>query len=586
MALSPALVSTVFLMCVAGSGGPTFLAMAKELAAKAKEAGNRAFSTQNYTSALQHFTEAIQHDPSDHVFYSNRSACYASLGQYQEALEDGRKCVELKPAWVRGYARKALAEFYLGELDAAEATYRKGLELDCGNDQLKAGLEETLRKKEERNSPFANMFSTENVGKLRSHPKTAGYFQNPQFLQKLALMQQNPNMIQAFLQDPAIMDCLGVMVGLDFSQMGKEQRHREGNGPAYTPNNPQNHPQVHPHNDFSQDHKSPFSPEQRAKSEAEEEKNKGNAAYKSRQFQAAIGHYNLALELNPTEITYITNKAAAHFELGELDICLQLCEEAVERGREVHADLAKIAKAYTRKANVYLKMNRLEEAIEALKTSLEEYHDEKVKFQLKDLEKRKKRKMEEAYINPEIAEQENDRGNELFKAANFPAALDKYSEAIRRNPRVASYYANRSAAYLKLMEPMRALADANQALELDRTVVQIWARKGNIHFLMKEFHKAMDAFETGLRLEEGNEECEEGLGKVMAAISAAGKRQTQGDRSQLADPEIQRLLADPQVVNALRDMTERPSESQYCLADPRIRAAVNKLIAAGVVKRT
>jgi len=557
--------------------------MDKELAAKAKEAGNRDFSAKNYAAAIQHFTAAIQHDPSDHVFYSNRSACYASLGQYPEALADGRKCVELKPDWVRGYTRKALAEFYLGELDAAEATYRKGLELDGSNDQLKAGLEETLRKKEDRNSPFANMFNSENLTKLMAHPKTAGHFYNPQFMQKLGSMQQNPNLIQAYLQDPAIMDCLGVMVGLDFSQVGKEgseQRHGEGNGPTHSPNNPPNHP----HNDFHEDH---TTPEQRTKSEAEEEKVKGNAAYKSRQFHAAIEHYNLALELNPAEITYITNKAAAHFELGELEKCLQLCEEAVERGRETHADLAKIAKAYTRKANVYLKMNRLDEAIEALKTSLVEYQDEKVKFQLKDLEKLKKRKMEEAYINPGIAEQENARGNELFQAANFPAALDKYSEAIRRNPRIAEYYSNRSATYLKLMEPMRALADANQSLDLDRSVVSLWARKGNIHLLMKEYHKAMESFEAGLKLEPGNEDCQEGLGKVMFAISASGDRQIDQEKRQraMADPEIQSLLADPQIVNVIRDMSERPSESQHYLSDPRIRTAVNKLIAAGVVKR-
>jgi len=88
--------------------------MDKESAAKAKEAGNREFSAKNYAEAVKHFTEAIQHDATDHVFYSNRSACYASLGQYQEALADGTKCVELKPDWVRGYTRKALAEFYLG----------------------------------------------------------------------------------------------------------------------------------------------------------------------------------------------------------------------------------------------------------------------------------------------------------------------------------------------------------------------------------------------------------------------------------------------------------------------------------------
>lgn len=566
--------------------------MDKQLAAEAKEAGNREFSAKNYSEAIKYFTVAIQHDPFEHVFYSNRSACYASLGQYQEALLDGRKCVEMKPDWVRGYTRKALAEFYLGELDAAEATYRKGLELDSNHEQLKAGLAETLRKKEDQKNPFANMFNAESLAKLMSHPKTAGYFRDPQFMQKLGFMQQNPNMVQAFLQDPAIMDCLGVIVGIDFSQMGKKSAaHQHEEGEAYTQTHSYPHPQAYnnPHeapNSSDSNPSDPSSSEQKARAEAEEEKNKGNAAYKSRQFIAAIEHYNLALERNPFEITYITNKAAAFFELGEYEQCLQLCDEAVEKGREVHADLAKIARAFTRKSNVYLKMGRLEEAIDALKTSLTEFNDEKVKFQLKDLEKMKKRKMEEAYVNPEIAEEENAAGNELFVAANFPTALEKYSEAIRRNPKSAKYYANRSATYLKLMEPMRALIDANQSLELDRTVPKVWARKGAIHFLLKEYHKAMEAFEAGLALEEGNAECAEGLNKVMSAISSSGNKQTNEERRQraMADPEIQGLLTDPHIISVLRDMSERPREAQAYLTDPKIRAAVNKLIAAGVVK--
>ena len=566
--------------------------MDKQLAAEAKEAGNREFSAKNYSEAIKYFTVAIQHDPLEHVFYSNRSACYASLGQYQEALLDGRKCVEMKPDWVRGYTRKALAEFYLGELDAAEATYRKGLELDSNHEQLKAGLAETLRKKEDQKNPFANMFNAESLAKLMSHPKTAGYFRDPQFMQKLGFMQQNPNMVQAYLQDPAIMDCLGVIVGIDFSQMRMKsaaRQHEEGE--AHTQTHSYSHPQAYnppreAPNSSDSNPSDPSSSEQKARTEAEEEKNKGNAAYKSRQFIAAIEHYNLALERNPFEITYITNKAAAFFELGEYEKCLQLCDEAVEKGREVHADLAKIARAFTRKSNVYLKMGRLEEAIDALKTSLTEFNDEKVKFQLKDLEKLKKRKMEEAYINPEIAEEENAAGNEYFVAANFPTALEKYSEAIRRNPNSAKYYANRSATYLKLMEPMRALIDANQSLELDRTVPKVWARKGAVHFLLKEYHKAMEAFEAGLELEEGNVECAEGLNKVMLAISSSGNKQTNEERRQraMADPEIQGLLTDPNIISVLRDMSERPREAQAYLADPKIRAAVNKLIAAGVVK--
>ena len=49
--------------------------------------------------AVECYTEAISLDPSNHVFYSNRSAAYAKDKKYEQALSDAKKCVELKPDW-------------------------------------------------------------------------------------------------------------------------------------------------------------------------------------------------------------------------------------------------------------------------------------------------------------------------------------------------------------------------------------------------------------------------------------------------------------------------------------------------------
>lgn len=105
-------------------------------AAEAKARGNAAFAEKDFATAIKHFTEAISHS-THHVFYSNRSACYASLGEYEKALEDGSECVKLKPDWPKGYARKGLAEFFLKRYDEAAETYKKGLELAPEDPSLK-----------------------------------------------------------------------------------------------------------------------------------------------------------------------------------------------------------------------------------------------------------------------------------------------------------------------------------------------------------------------------------------------------------------------------------------------------------------
>ncbi len=43
--------------------------------------------------------------------------------------------------------------------------------------------------------------------------------------------------------------------------------------------------------------------------QALEEKERGNAAYKQKNFASALQHYSRAVELDPTNITFLTNKA-------------------------------------------------------------------------------------------------------------------------------------------------------------------------------------------------------------------------------------------------------------------------------------
>jgi stress-induced-phosphoprotein 1 len=552
----------------------------KQLAQQAKDLGNKAFAEKRYQEAIDHFTRAIELDSSDHVFFSNRSASYASLSQYDKALEDANRCVDLKPDWVRGYTRKGLAEFYLNKYEEAIETYEKGLKIEPNNAQLLEGLQRAQEKLTSSSNPIGQLFTGENLAKLMTNPKTSKYFQQPDFVNMLNMMQQNPQFAQAFMNDPRFMDCLGVALGMDISSPGNPEAR------TAPPSEPKPAYQEPPKPKPQEKQPETLSPEEQKKRQAEEEKNAGNAAYKKRKFDEAISHYEKAIELVPEEIVYVTNKATALFEKKEYEKCIEACEEAVKKGREVHAEYSKIAKALARKGNALEKLGDLEGAIKAFKDSLHESHDDKVKFQLRDLEKLKKKRDEQAYLNPDLAEQHNSAGNEHFKQGKFPDALTEYSEAILRNPTVAKYYSNRSAAYLKLLEPASALTDINKCLELDPNFVKAYGRKGNIHFLMKEYHKAMETFEKGLKLDPDNAECKEGFQKTAYTINSSSADQPDEERLKhaLSDPEIQNILRDPQINQVLREMQERPAEAQRYLSDEKIRTAISKLVAAGVVR--
>ena len=64
------------------------------------------------------------------ILYSNRSKCNAALADFDAAVADAARCVELDPTFTKGYFRKASAELQLGDLEAAAATAASGMALE------------------------------------------------------------------------------------------------------------------------------------------------------------------------------------------------------------------------------------------------------------------------------------------------------------------------------------------------------------------------------------------------------------------------------------------------------------------------
>jgi stress-induced-phosphoprotein 1 len=158
----------------------------KAAAAAAKAKGNGCLTGGDFQGAVDAYTEAIGHDPSDKVFYSNRSAAYASMKNFEKALEDGKKCVELEPSFAKGYGRAGAAFHGMGQYEEAVEIYNKGLEVDANSAQLKQGLEAAQAAAASVGAnPIAQLFSDPaNLQKLAMNPTTMGFLQQPDFVKK------------------------------------------------------------------------------------------------------------------------------------------------------------------------------------------------------------------------------------------------------------------------------------------------------------------------------------------------------------------------------------------------------------------
>ncbi|KAI9084857.1 hypothetical protein K1719_033263 [Acacia pycnantha] len=578
------------------------------MAEESKAKGNAAFSSGDFDAAIRHFSDAISLSPNNHVLYSNRSAAYASLHKYSEALTDAKKTVELKPDWSKGYSRLGAAHLGLGQHDDAIAAYKKGLEIDPNNEPLKSGLADARaaasrsRSAPPMGNPFGDAFSgPEMWARLTADPTTRAYLQQPDFVKMMQDIQKNPNNLNLYMQDQRIMQALGVLLNLKIRTPNEDT-----DMPESSPSPPPAERKRAAEAERAKEEKRPqnetepigLTGEEKEvkdrKAQAQREKEAGNAAYKKKDFDTAIQHYSKAMELDDEDISYLTNRAAVYLEMGKLEECIKDCDKAVERGRELRSDFKMIARALTRKGTALVKMAKCskdyEPAIETFQKALTEHRNPDTLKKLNDAEKAKKELEQQEYLDPKLADEEREKGNDFFKQPNYPEAVKHYTESLRRNPKDPRTYSNRAACYTKLGAMPEGLKDADKCIELDPTFVKGYTRKGAIQFFMKEYDKALETYQEGLKHDSNNQELLDGIRRCVEQINKASRgdispedlkeRQAKG----MQDPEIQNILQDPIMRQVLVDFQENPKAAQEHTKNPMVMNKIQKLVSAGIVQ--
>lgn len=218
----------------------------------------------------------------------------------------------------------------LGRYEEAVAAYEQGLQIEPNNEALLQGKQQAMNQSSSHSTTSRGLFGPETMAQLAMNPTTRKLLQDPSFMQILKEMQQNPSAIGKknilemmmintwigkYLQDPRVMQVLSVLTGMHFdtSQSSSEPFTQEQQPPKeQEEENKDQQPTTMdtsvPSQQTAEENSQPSVTESAEKKQALEEKNLGNEYYKKKQFQQAIEHYNKAIELDPWNLSYLTNR--------------------------------------------------------------------------------------------------------------------------------------------------------------------------------------------------------------------------------------------------------------------------------------
>ena len=233
--------------------------------------------------------------------------------------------------------------------------------------------------------------------------------------------------------------------------------------------------------------------------------NRGRALGDLGRFQEALGDFNRALALDPTNTDAYNNRANIYVQSGRVDDAIADCNRALEVAPHLDFQLAKI---YFNRGTAYIRKNQIDLALKDLDQALSlEPDNESAHFNRAIAFARKGdyRKALDDYnwvisTNPSHAKAFNNRGGVYRDLGMLAEALNDFQRSIVLQPDYGAPYINRGIVLKLKGELDESLKDLNTGLRLLPNYGEGYYHRGIVHFRRKEYHDAIADLGQAIRL--------------------------------------------------------------------------------------
>lgn len=327
-----------------------------------RKRGNAAFSQQDYQKAIELYTLAIQIEPNDEKLYSNRSGAYTASLNYIEAECDAYAVIRLNPKWVKGFTR--LGNALVGEKRWDDAIFALQIarKMDPKDTRIPEDIKNCERNiSENKNQPI--FFGVPLIFEMiKSDPKFSKIFEDPKKLNILRKLQDNPTSAPEFATDNEIEE----LIRSSFDFMNHNLDYFETSPPSAGPNATA----YHHSNQFVllEEEKKNRSLKNKASKKEDKEKalnykDQGNQLFHDKDYGSAVYMYSKAINNDPENATFYSNRSAAFTSLGFPGPALEDANKAIQ----IKPDYIK---AYTRKAHCYFDLEEYMKSYESYEEAL------------------------------------------------------------------------------------------------------------------------------------------------------------------------------------------------------------------------
>ncbi len=146
--------------------------------------GNEYYEKGDFDRAIENYNRAVEMDPAYDKAYYNRGLAYACKEDYDRAISDINKVIELKPEFAEAYHVLGLAYEYKNMPDQAIEAYQKALKINPNFKDAQNRLDLTIAKKEKMEKERTTTGPPTASGGLKETKIEEGQIKEVAFLEK------------------------------------------------------------------------------------------------------------------------------------------------------------------------------------------------------------------------------------------------------------------------------------------------------------------------------------------------------------------------------------------------------------------
>ncbi|KFV07123.1 Sperm-associated antigen 1, partial [Tauraco erythrolophus] len=559
------------------------------IATREKEKGNEAFAIGDYAEAVTYYTRSISVIPTA-AAYNNKAQAEIKLQDWDSALQDCEKVLDMEPGNVKALMRRATVHNQLQNYQTAMEDLSKVLCVEPENAIAKKNLLEIEKK----------------LHGLKPVSKTQG---------------KGTRILIQDIEDSEDDEDRGE--NTEHEQSSGDKNHEgEVNGYLHREKKSESPeaekiPRSHGAGSRSAGGDSSTS----LPSTAAKLKTEGNELFKSGQFGEAVLKYSEAIEYviglgeqSPDDLSILySNRAACYLKEGNCNDCIQDCNralelqpfslkpllrramanESMERYRQAYIDYKTVLQIDSSIQAANDSANRITKTLidqdgPSWREKLPPIPVVPVAAQLHRWDggnftsenKPRSEKVEEKFKTLK------NEGNDFVKKGKYEEAVNKYSECMKLNTEECTIYTNRALCYLKLYKYEEAKQDCDHVLQLEDSNVKAFYRRALAYKGLQNYQASVDDFKRVLLIDPNVLEAKKELEEVTQLLNldssaVAGSQQKRRKKITIqevteSDEQEEREFAVPEDVvtdhvtskEAVQNCVPLKTSEKLCVSEP------------------